>query len=56
MSRSQIEADTFFTSTARRFAVEAKPEGTLTGVDAQSAKYAARLPDNLRLGYNRQGS
>ena len=28
-------------------AVEAKPEGTLTGVEAQSAKYAAGLPDNL---------
>ena len=27
-------------------AVEAKPEGTLTGVEAQSAKYAAGLPDN----------
>jgi len=26
-------------------AVEAKPEGTLTGVEAQSAKYAAGLPD-----------
>jgi type I restriction enzyme, R subunit len=28
-------------------AVEAKREGTLTGVEAQSAKYAAGLPDNL---------
>src|SRR2546421_2308706 len=28
-------------------AVEAKPEGTLTGVEAQSAKYAAGLPENL---------
>jgi type I restriction enzyme R subunit len=28
-------------------AVEAKPEGTLTGVEPQSAKYAAGLPDNL---------
>src|ERR1700738_5529250 len=28
-------------------AVEAKPEGTLTGVEAQSAKYAAGLADNL---------
>src|SRR5689334_15622536 len=28
-------------------AVEAKPVGTLTGVEAQSAKYAAGLPDNL---------
>jgi type I restriction enzyme R subunit len=28
-------------------AVEAKPEGTLTGVEAQSAKYAAGLPVNL---------
>ncbi|MGI9167219.1 MAG: DEAD/DEAH box helicase family protein [Pyrinomonadaceae bacterium] len=28
-------------------AIEAKPEGTLTGVEAQSAKYAAGLPDNL---------
>src|SRR5436190_5169539 len=28
-------------------AVEAKPEGTLTGVEAQSAEYAAGLPDNL---------
>jgi type I restriction enzyme R subunit len=28
-------------------AVEAKPSGTLTGVEAQSAKYAAGLPDNL---------
>lgn len=28
-------------------AVEAKSEGTLTGVEAQSAKYAAGLPDNL---------
>src|SRR6266705_1833501 len=28
-------------------AVEAKPHGTLTGVEAQSAKYAAGLPDNL---------
>jgi len=28
-------------------AVEAKPEGTLTGVEAQTAKYAAGLPDNL---------
>lgn len=28
-------------------AVEAKPKGTLTGVEAQSAKYAAGLPDNL---------
>lgn len=28
-------------------AVEAKPTGTLTGVEAQSAKYAAGLPDNL---------
>ena len=27
-------------------AVEAKAEGTLTGVEAQSAKYAAGLPDN----------
>ena len=26
-------------------AVEAKPEGTLTGVEPQSAKYAAGLPD-----------
>src|SRR5438477_13210975 len=26
-------------------AVEAKPNGTLTGVEAQSAKYAAGLPD-----------
>jgi type I restriction enzyme R subunit len=28
-------------------AVEAKPDGTLSGVEAQSAKYAAGLPDNL---------
>src|SRR5262245_23297803 len=28
-------------------AIEAKPEGTLTGVEAQSAKYAVGLPDNL---------
>jgi type I restriction enzyme R subunit len=28
-------------------AVEAKAEGTLTGVEPQSAKYAAGLPDNL---------
>jgi type I restriction enzyme R subunit len=28
-------------------AVEAKAEGTLTGVEAQSAKYATGLPDNL---------
>jgi type I restriction enzyme R subunit len=28
-------------------AIEAKAEGTLTGVEAQSAKYAAGLPDNL---------
>src|ERR1700730_13946603 len=28
-------------------ALEAKAEGTLTGVEAQSAKYAAGLPDNL---------
>src|SRR5436189_5779704 len=28
-------------------AVEAKPHGTLTGVEAQSAKYAAGLPANL---------
>jgi type I restriction enzyme R subunit len=28
-------------------AVEAKAEGTLSGVEAQSAKYAAGLPDNL---------
>src|SRR5437773_5189249 len=28
-------------------AVEAKAEGTLTGVEAQSAKYAAGLPGNL---------
>ncbi len=28
-------------------AVEAKATGTLTGVEAQSAKYAAGLPDNL---------
>src|SRR5436189_424520 len=28
-------------------AVEAKPQGTLTGVEPQSAKYAAGLPDNL---------
>jgi type I restriction enzyme R subunit len=28
-------------------AIEAKPEGTLTGVEAQSAKYAAGLPDTL---------
>ena len=28
-------------------AVEAKAEGTLTGVEAQSAEYAAGLPDNL---------
>src|SRR5258706_3053612 len=28
-------------------AVEAKAEGTLTGVEAQSAKYAAGLPDDL---------
>lgn len=28
-------------------AVEAKPGGTLTGVEAQSEKYAAGLPDNL---------
>jgi type I restriction enzyme R subunit len=28
-------------------AVEAEPDGTLTGVEAQSAKYAAGLPDNL---------
>jgi len=27
--------------------VEAKAEGTLTGVEAQSAKYAAGLPENL---------
>jgi type I restriction enzyme R subunit len=27
--------------------VEAKAEGTLTGVEAQSAKHAADLPDNL---------
>jgi hypothetical protein len=28
-------------------AIEAKPDGTLSGVEAQSAKYAAGLPDNL---------
>src|SRR5947209_19419171 len=28
-------------------AVEAKAEGTLAGVEAQSAKYAAALPDDL---------
>src|SRR2546421_6411546 len=28
-------------------AVEAKADGTLAGVEAQSAKYAAGLPDNL---------
>ena len=28
-------------------AIEAKAEGTLTGVEAQSAKYAAGVPDNL---------
>src|SRR4030042_1930765 len=28
-------------------AVEAKAEGTLSGVEEQSAKYAAGLPDNL---------
>jgi len=28
-------------------AIEAKAEGTLSGVEAQSAKYAAGLPDNL---------
>ena len=28
-------------------AVEAKAEGTLTGVEPQSAKYASGLPDNL---------
>ena len=28
-------------------AIEAKPEGTLSGVEPQSAKYAAGLPDNL---------
>jgi type I restriction enzyme R subunit len=28
-------------------AIEAKAQGTLTGVEAQSAKYAAGLPDNL---------
>ena len=28
-------------------AIEAKAEGTLTGVEAQSAKYAAGLPANL---------
>ncbi len=28
-------------------AVEAKAQGTLTGVEAQSAKYAAGLPENL---------
>src|SRR5882762_11733137 len=28
-------------------AVEAKADGTLTGVEAQSAKYAAGLPNNL---------
>ena len=28
-------------------AIEAKAEGTLTGVEAQSAKYGAGLPDNL---------
>src|SRR5215208_145072 len=28
-------------------AVEAKADGTLTGVEAQSSKYAAGLPDNL---------
>ena len=28
-------------------AIEAKAEGTLTGVEAQTAKYAAGLPDNL---------
>ncbi len=28
-------------------AIEAKAEGTLTGVESQSAKYAAGLPDNL---------
>ena len=28
-------------------AVEAKPSGTLTGVETQSAKYAAGIPDNL---------
>src|SRR5215210_7901661 len=28
-------------------AVEAKADGTLTGVEPQSAKYAAGLPDNL---------
>ena len=35
-------------SIARRIgAVEAKAKGTLTGVEPQSAKYAAGLPDNL---------
>jgi len=28
-------------------AIEAKPDGTLTGVEAQTAKYAAGLPDDL---------
>jgi type I restriction enzyme, R subunit len=28
-------------------AIEAKAQGTLTGVEAQSAKYAAGLPENL---------
>ena len=28
-------------------AIEAKAQGTLTGVEAQTAKYAAGLPDNL---------
>ena len=32
-------------------AIEAKAEGTLTGVEAQSAKYAAGLPDNLPAYY-----
>jgi hypothetical protein len=33
-------------SPAQRFHI-AKAQGTLTGVEAQSAKYAAGLPDNL---------
>jgi len=32
-------------------AVEAKAEGTLTGVEAQSAKYGAGLPDKLPAHY-----
>ena len=28
-------------------ALEVKAEGTLTGVESKSAKYAAGLPDNL---------